>query len=564
MSKPFYKKIFFILISFILVNLMQSKEITLPELPFNETNIGEGLDIYKIKPKKSALISPTINEIQENKNITYKIKFIPDIQSLAKEIKVSNIPSLIFTDYPKTKFIEDIKIDDYSLSYLIHIKVVNSVLSIKEPIKLNEEALKILSKKDSNNKKLSEFEKRFGNFFLKGVEKGGEFIALIKIIPNSKFDYKNIKEELKYIGLKWNKKEKILKYFKKLSKNHAITTKNLIISNAETVPSENIEEIFKNAETFSQKNQNHSAIIGYILSSYDIFKEYKKISQKRKNSQEKYLKKAQNLYMDYITLSNDLSFIIKNDKQFRFDMLKKKEQTINYKKISDKSLNHSLLIKLNFQRYKKGEINEEAIVKDIPPLKKYLNNLLIPPRYKASLKKEPLKTPEKKIFASKENKNAKDFPYKDKKAPWILLKSSFHIEKNGKIIFLTTKIRTKTKNGKYLSNTNHEIVFDSYIDYPGLRFVKISKKEGSLFTDTISEKLNWTKFNGEGVIKSAFCGYDIEGEEKKINMGCVKISFDKLKVVFEHVEDFLKEPVVYHKAADIFSFVSVSKNGNQR
>ncbi len=555
MFKSIHKLVFFIYIVFISVNFIKAEDnITLSYIPFNSVSIGDGFDAYKEKIKNSPLKETSVKEIQKEK-VIYKIKFIPDIVSLSKEIGVFDNPSSVFIDSLKTKFLSDAKVNDYTLSYLISVKVTNSLSVLRDPPQLNEEALKILSKKESNLQKIKTFTENFGNYFLKGVEKGGEFISLIKIVPNSKWDYKNIKEQFEYIGLKWENRKKILKELKKLAKNHEIVTKTISVANIRILPMDNTEDIFKTAEEFPEKIKEYPTAISYVFSPYTVFKEYEKIKPKKEQTG-KYLIKARNSYMDRISLANNLLFIIKNDKQFRFDFLKKKEQMINYKKIADKSLNDSLLIKLNFSRYAKGEIKAEELLKTIPPLKKYTADLTIPLRYKASIPKEKLKVAEKKLFAFKRKEAVNDESHKSVKAPWIELNTLFHIEKKGKIIFLTSAMKAKKDEKTSFYRKNHEIVFDTYIDFPGLRFKEIENKKGSLFTNTITEKLNWKKFKGKGVLKSAFCGYDIEGEEDKANMGCVKILFNDLKVSFVHEEDFLKEPVIYERADKRFSLIN--------
>ncbi len=525
--------VFFI---FFTLNSIFANDIVINQIFQKYIQIGQGFDLLKNKIKNSPFENIQKEIFNDTQKVTFNLKFIPNNLSLAKELNLLNNNEFLLQNSKKEAFFEDSLIDDYSLNYLLDVKVINSFEILKNP-KLSKEAQKLL-------KNSKEFKKLYGDYFINGILKGGEFLALIKINTNSKLDYKNIKRDIDLLNLKWSKKDRFLKILKNLSKNHQIDIKNLIISNSEILPSDNLEDLFKNAEIFPSKIYSDSVDIEMILTPYE---------QLKSSIDNKISKKIKTIYLNYQTLKNDLFFILRNDSQFRFNLLKKKQQLINYKKLMDLLSDNFLLMKLNYQRFIKGEINYEDIIKNIEFKKEY-EEIEIPQRYKATIPNKKVKVPSKKIFATNKGKNIKD--HNNTKAPWIDLLSYFHIEKNGKILFLTSKIEAKNSKGEFLQKENNEIVLDTYIDFPGLRFIDIKNKKGELFTNTLNSKNNWKKFKGEGVIKSAYCGYDIEGEEKRESMGCVEINFKDLKIDFEHEEDYLKLPFIYLKAKDIFSFTN--------
>ncbi len=495
--------------------------------------IGFGFDFLKNKIRNSPFEKIEKESFNDTQKVIFKLKFIPDIKSLATELNILKNNEFLLENSKKTQFIENSLIDDYSLDYLIYVKVINSFEILKNP-KLSQEAKKALKERS--------FEDKYGNYFINGVLKGGEFIGLIKISTNSRYDYKNIKNNMETIGIKWERKDKILNFLKHLSNNHQIDIKNLIISNSEILPSDNLDDLFKNAEIFPSKIYNNSTDIELVLTPY----------KNLKNKIPENFKKIQSRYLNYQILKNDLFFILRNDSQFRFDLIKKQKNLIEYKKITDLCKNNSLKLKLNYKRFQKGEIEYKDILKDLESIKEY-KNIKIPIRYKAAIYKNKIKIPFKKIFASIFIDSNKTF-HPDTKAPWIDLKTDFQIAKNGKIIFLNSKIVAKNSKNGLIANENKEIVLDTYVDFPGLRFKNIEEKRGELFTKTITPKNNWQEFFGKGAIKSAYCGYDIEGKNQKENIGCVQIDFKKLNIEFMHEEDYNKEPPIYIKAKDRFSF----------
>ncbi|NPA81097.1 MAG: hypothetical protein GXO31_00625 [Epsilonproteobacteria bacterium] len=542
MKNFLFYKIIFIILS---INVIFANDIVINKYQKIDLHIGEGFDLIKNEIKNSPLKNIQTETFNDTQKVTFSLKFIPDIKTLANELNLLNNFEFLLEDSKKSSFLEDALIDDYSLNYLLYVKVINSFEILKEDSNLSKEIKEILKQKNSKEK----FQEKYGDYFVRGVLKGGEFIGLIKIYAKSKFDYKNIKDEIGLISLKWNHKDQFIRLLKEISKNHQIDIKNLIIANSEILPSDNIEDLFKTAEVFPSKIYDNSTPIEIILTPYE------NLPTPSKKNQE-ISKEIKKRYLNYQTLKNDLFFIMRNDSQFRFDLSNKKKLMINYKKIMDTCKNDSLLLKLNYNRFRKNEIKFEDIIKEAAPVQEYIKDLKIPSRYKAYLPNSPIPAPEKKIFASRISERNITNPHPKTKAPWIDLKTDFSIEKNGKIIFLNSLLTAKNSRNKTLFRENHEIVFDTYVDFPGLRFSKIKEKEGNLFTDTITKENNWQKFKGEGVLKSAYCGYDIEGEEEKIeDMGCVQISFKDLDIEFSHEEDYLKTPYLYLQAKDIFSII---------
>lgn len=556
MYNLFNKLIIYIFILFFTYNLSYAKDLIINHISKVGIDFAVGFDTLSEEVRKSAVQTPSVQTNQGNQEVSFKISLIPNSRVLAKELGFLNGGSTIFNETQKASFIRENKINDYSLTYLLYVKVKNSSSSLKNPVELSQEAKDILLAKGKKADKIKKFRDLYGDSFIKEIIYGGDFIGLIQISTKSKYDYKNIKDEINFIGLKWNKKDALLKAFKDIAKTHEVNIKNIVLSDLNIIPADNLDELFKNAELFPGKIYNHGIPIEDIITPYTVFDEYKTL-YKEDNTTKDTLLNIRKIFLDHLTLKNNLSFIMKNNKEFRFDPVKKKENMVNYNKIADKNDKNSILIELNFKRFKKKEIKAKDILKDIEPIKNYLSDLNIPKRYRAFLISEPLNISEKKVFAVKK-RDRKDLnvTFLDKKAPWIALKTLFHIEKQGKIIFLTSDIIAKKDEKTFLKRDNNEILFDTYVDYPGLRFKQIKNKTGELFTDTVKENQNWLRFEGKGVIKSAYCGYDIDGNEES-SMGCVKISFDQLKVKFEHEEDYLKEPYVYQKAINVFSFSTV-------
>jgi hypothetical protein len=110
------------------------------------------------------------------------------------------------------------------------------------------------------------------------------------------------------------------------------------------------------------------------------------------------------------------------------------------------------------------------------------------------------------------------------------------IQNNGKIILLTW-IKTVKESDKLIhKEKNSKIIFDSYINFKGLKASHI--KGNSIGTISFNTKFDSYEKNrclqGQGIIESADCGYQITDKNGTLEIGCNNIKLKKLDIKFEH------------------------------
>jgi hypothetical protein len=321
--------------------------------------------------------------------------------------------------------------------------------------------------------------------YIDTIDIGGEFIALIHIKTNSVNEY----EKLKKMKFSW---KDIDKFEKELDKHsESITFKNIITADETIFPANNLKTLIQNAKNFSKDIKNHEVPYKVHL----------------KNDTNKTVIKP---YLKALQTANNLKFIRRNPEQFS-----KSED------IATDSKNISKYI-TNITKQK------------IKTLEQVLQKINYPKRYNAYTDDICTTIPILHLASKKI----------EKKYPKILENAilsvnydfKIQIQNNGKIILLTW-IKTVKESDKLIhKEKNSKIIFDSYINFKGLKASHI--KGNSIGTISFNTKFDSYEKNrclqGQGIIESADCGYQITDKNGTLEIGCNNIKLKKLEIKFEH------------------------------
>jgi len=492
---------------------------------------GLGFDSLEIEVKRSPFEPITTKQLPGGQEVEFTLKQVTSIMQLTEELDISaeaSFRSLAFNGSAKVKYIRSHNLDTYSLYFLIYVKVKNREKILTSGFKLSDEAKNLL------DNSIELFHKAYGDSFIRGITTGGEYIGIIRIETKSEQDKKNLSAELNIGGIGWDGKAKFIEKLKKVQEDHMIYVNNIIIGGVDLQPVTDPIKMIEDAQKFSEIVRISGNPVKVMLSDYTIFPEYAEKSIGPDIEIRRMLNKLNNYRLQYLSLKNDIIFILLNIKQFRFksnSMISEKAQLLNYHsqiqdKISEIDYAEQMLV------YNK--ITTKDI--DIESPEDFAKKLSIPNRYVALLQTKIFQIPNKSAYPlthiSGDAEIDGNYPH-----IWINAKLSI-LEAGQKLrLFWSCKIQEHGYDRSLFEGHYSDDVFDVKIEAPGLRIKNISQNIGSLHVQGSNDQ-NWHEFEGEGLIKSALVRYDIMGLEFGV-IGAKDIIFKNVLIEFENEEDYL-------------------------
>ena len=447
------------LVSFLLVNTLSAKNI-LKEYQCGQNFESQNIDKYNCKT------------VQIPQSIVKNISKIKSYKDLYQKIGIDTSWEL-YKSKKSQKLLNDIFFNDYTLTYLIYKKVVNFTEILDEDLQ------------EQNSTK---------NNFIKKINLGGEFIALIHIKTNSNDDYKKISKKITKKVLSYSDINTFQKIVSEIEKTHEIKIKNFISENNSITPSNDLNTVFSNAKNFEKTIKGESEPLKLYLYHDN--------------------KKSISNILDYYYHKNNLYYIKTHPKQF----IKNKtlhQHAKEYDKIAQA---------LTYQKRK--NIVDQNITIDKTILLK---------RYDASLDIQPIIIPPFSYKIKKENIHV-NYLRVDKNIKFkLLLKLREEIKRKGKVIIETIKIDIKENNHQIAKEENSLIRLDTFVNYPKLVFSKIDNNSiGSIEEEFIFDRYEQDKkIKGIGLIKEATCGYKVD-TTNQIHFGCTEIKLKALDIRFKH------------------------------
>ena len=408
---------------------------------------------------------------QKQNKTIFKHSCVENYQDIFSNIHISFNAKFLYNHIAK-KILNDLYVNNYTLTYLVY----------QEEILFNTS---VASKHISN-----------ANSYISNVKTGGQHIVLYHIPCKSKRTYANIKKKLKNN----NNWQDVKKYLIKLSKDHEIIVKDIHNKESSLIPTNNIENSFnaianyhlnikQDAKPYAYEVANNHTIDNKTI--VNIFNLYDKLNNLR------YYKQHRNYF-----------HIIPKYEQIKlFNMYQKINTTLN---------------RFNQNQHFIHRQNLTSFAYTLPPL------------YTSFIAKDIVNLAQKSISMTIEI-NKTDLKIINPKRQFsILLQTKLDIKNKGQLLRMTNQIIFKSEKQNY-KHKKIEIIKDTYVDYPGLRFNAIDINYGTLSLNIAFDKYGqFHEVNGTGILKNAICGYDINKDN--LSISCKDIKYRSIKINFKHKE----------------------------
>ena len=426
-----------------------------------------------------------------------------DYLGLEKNLFLFQIPFI-------RKLLRDENFNAYTISILLYIKIPE----YQERVDQNATQSLDLMIKQIGKKR---FQKQFGEGYLSAVQRGREFIGIIHIRTKSANDYQKIDEKIEHTLHEYNS-DKLEKTLIEISADHIMNIKNYLSDECQIPAATDPIALLKSAKTFLLSKCISSDIVKTKMELFPIgnIKELKKALKAQTDLIEVFLKCKRKI--------NSLRYIEKHPEEFKGipDL-----ETYDRLSSSIMSIENSII-----KRHL--DINESK--RTLIACLNYPNSLL---RYKNLIPQKAISLPKREFaFILKKHNDLFRIVGLKKKLDYHY-KATIDITKNGKVLILNELHTLLFNNSEIFRQKNAHILFDTYVNFPGLRFKRInSVKFGTLkFSFDYDRFSQFSKINGSSVIDKAECGYEVEDSNGTLKFICKEITFKPLSISFKHEED---------------------------
>ncbi len=477
----------------LLLSLIFFLNISYSDTTINNDKCGYGYNTYEGIIKESPFSKPKCITLAQNSNRKIKLIQITNLKHLFKHLSIPQNKQF-FNNYFVKKIFDNPHINSYTLTYMIYqdITVFKTVIQ-NDKIDLNYED--------------QDFIKKFGDSYIKEVKSGGEHIVFFHILTDSLLEYKKSKKTLKR---SLGSLKKFQKAIENISKKHHIVVKEFFTKPLEFIPANELSQTFISFDNFTKFIKKNNIPYKFTIAKYQdlnttSIEENKKILQ---------------------TIINNLLSI-----KYRLNNYNYYRHNLDLFLPLDE--NRSRKIRTTYTKYKN-------LLKDIqqnPTNFTELNTTIpkeeLPKRYKASTLQQTITIKPQSLTLSTEELIPKVQPQKNIK---IYLQSKLDIQNHGQLLRIINTLSYKIEDKKY-TKTDTRLLFDTYVNFSGLRFESILNDYG---TATLSVAFNkyeqYINIEGAGIIDKADCGYEVT-TNNKLKISCKNIKYKPIKIKFIHEED---------------------------
>ncbi len=347
-----------------------------------------------------------------------------------------------------------------------------------------------------------------GDAYIESVRTGARHLILYHIITHSSRAYHSASHALdKTIG-NIEELEEILSH---LAQKYEIRIKEYFTPGIDAVTTSELQESFQQPRYFDRLVATDAIPYRYIIRSYPNMSD-ENISKRREMIKNR-IHAVLNGYMRY----NDYRYYRRASEEFRpLDQAAKR-------KLCEDAESLSGLLQKSSKRGMDREVCDA--IENV--------TLSIPGRYTAALPdQDHIRITPQQIDLAIKNFAGKISP---ETSIQLTLQSRLDLQNHGKILRLSNLLSIQ-KQGKRYHATNKRILFDTYVDYPGLRFEAIQNSYGELSASFPFDRyIQKRESKGRGIIDSAQCGYRLD-TNGTLHASC-KIKFKPVDIQFRHVEN---------------------------
>ena len=359
--------------------------------------------------------------------------------------------------------------------------------------------------KDMN---ISTFYHRYGDAMVSAVETGGRHLILWHIETPSEKIYRRLEAQLSHVKLE----KKLADRLRKIEKKYPIIVKEYFSRFLQGIPTDDLNTSLDRSDYFQTLLSSSARPYRYTL------KPFMEISRKLNISQtkERVYVNIQNFLIDAYARNAYTYYRHHESDFFPLDNQTKKALRNYVKGISNSMKQHNQK-KMTLLEQKSGD----TILK------------MLPKRFRAAIPKQnKLSIPYQQITFDIPNFASKIQPHQTMK---ISLSSQLDLQHRGKIMRLSHLIEINYGDQTF-KKRNKKILYDTYINFPGLVFAKISQNYG-----ICSQKICFDKYiktftlHCSGIIKEAHCHYSLQ-IDKTLTLTCDQVKYRPFKTEFQHAE----------------------------
>jgi len=346
---------------------------------------------------------------------------------------------------------------------------------------------------------------RYGDSYVTHVITGGTHLILYHIVTKSDKAYRDM---VKRISKALGDRTDISSLLKTIDKTDPVIVKEYFTGGLEAVTTQELEESFKRTDYFQGVVKASTLPYRRLIRNYPNDKR-----EERSRLKKRILTKLNHIFA-YAYQYNAYHFYRHHSEDF-FPLPSNEKRELAAK------------AELLHRRIGKALKNFSSMEENLSDL-----TMQIPRRYQAAIPDmSQLTIPPQALKLRIENFN--QIPYPPKKY-LLRLTAQLDIQNSGKIVRINQNMTLVDQNLTY-NISDKQILFDTYVDYPGLRFKELEKSYASATTTLLFDKYDKRfTLKGGGLIEAAECKYRLA--QKSLTIKCNPIQYKKIKVTFLHKE----------------------------
>ncbi|MBF0207593.1 MAG: hypothetical protein HQK53_11955 [Oligoflexia bacterium] len=259
--------------------------------PFSNVNpnigsiltLGSGYDPVSGSSMGDCVEASDARKVHDGQSSVYgELNYVEDYRSLAESLSISSsinlkigIPGFSSSVNGSANFFKSQKIEENAVYFMVKV-VVESPVEKMRGVQLKEQYAALLRGPGG----IKSFRKRCGDEYVRGIQRGGTFYALVKITTRSEEDKRNFQQKLQIkVGKYLTGARSMQTALDEIVKDHSVAF--YIFQEGGLIPQipfsvDNITPVFEHAERFAE-NINATgggALIRSITEPYDLLDNY--------------------------------------------------------------------------------------------------------------------------------------------------------------------------------------------------------------------------------------------------------------------------------------------------
>jgi hypothetical protein len=484
--------------------------------------LGGGYDLPLRSVKLSAL-EPVQKITEGHGPDELELKFIESTSQFSEFLDVgveSALDSLVFSASAKAQFVQETRINEYSLMLLVHVRCIKGVEIVDRP-RLNAQAKALVAAQDFVGLRNS-----FGDHYISALTRGGELFGAIRITARSISEKEALRAELAASGFGWSTRAQLEAKLSAISASTTIEVNAKINGITNYTAPTNASALLRLAEQFPQLVTQSGTPIKVELRPLGELPEVQQASSAVSDATRLALLQLSNHYLDYLVLANNIAFMLSSQGAGRFDFDHVSRDTVQAQRAKvDAKLRELSLLSSKLLR---AEIlpNDQAVVGFVPAYV-FDNGLTLP---------NPIEVrdlPNWSIYPL--TRNTRGDAEMDGHSPRINLDANLSVSQDGRTLGMTVRVLMKEskKDWTTFEDSRSDIVFD--LRNSGYKILEVRPSTGVVRAQAGEDDHDWHWYGGTGLLHQAHCRSDVRGKETG-KIGADVIDFTPIRILIAPLE----------------------------